>query len=201
MGLMIPWNDRAPARTLAWVRITPFGLPVVPEVNTSSKMSGAFGRGHAASCASQSGGNASSGSADKSSTIEVGNRSSPTSRGSGASRPLPSNRRTAPDLSTIRATVSGAMRASSGTNTSPAYMAPKYAAGSAGVDGDQVSTRSPGLSPIDFRRHAAIRLRRTTSVYVQCHVDPSSMRSPSACFGPNRAAASSSRSTMVSMVG
>ena len=196
---MIPWNDMDPASTLAWVRITPLGLPVVPDVNTSSKMSAAFGRGHAASCASQSGGKVSSGSADRSSTIEVGNRSSPTSRGSGASRPLPRSRRMAPDLSTIRATVSGAIRASSGTNTRPAYIAPKYAAGSAGVDGDQVSTRSPGSSPSALSRQAAIRLRRRTSAYVQCHVDPSSVRSPSACFGPNRAAASSSRSTMVSM--
>ena len=59
----------------------------------------------------------------------------------------------------------------------------------------------PASSPSALSRQAAIRLRRTTSAYVQCHVDPSSMRSPSACFGPNRAAASSSRSTMVSMVG
>ena len=122
---MIPWNDIAPASTFACVRITPLGLPVVPEVNTSSKMSAGFGRGQAASCASQSGGNVSSGSADRSSMIEVGKRSSSTSRGSGASRPLPRRRRMAPDRSTIRPTVSGAMRASSGTNTRPAYIAPK----------------------------------------------------------------------------
>ena len=52
--------------------------------------------------------------------------------------------------------------------------------------GDQVSTRSPGWSPSALSRQAAIRLRRRTSAYVQCHVDPSSVRSPSACFGPNR---------------
>ena len=198
---MIPWNDIAPASTLAWVRITPFGLPVVPEVNTSSNTSPGFGRGRAASCASQSGGNVSSGSADRSSTIEVGKRSRPTSRGSGASRPLPSSSRTAPDRSTIRPTVSGAMRASRGTNTRPAYIAPKYAAGRAGVEGDHVSTRSPGCRPSASSRQAAIRLRRATSAYDQCQVDPSSMRRPSAGFAPKRAAASSSRSIRVSIVG
>ena len=46
---------------------------------------------------------------------------------------------------------------------SRAYIAPKYAAGSAGVDGLQVSTRSPGWSPSARSRHAASRDRRRTS--------------------------------------
>ena len=36
---MIPWNDSAPASRLSWASITPFGLPVVPDVNTSSNTS------------------------------------------------------------------------------------------------------------------------------------------------------------------
>ena len=122
---MIRWNDATPARTLSWASITPFGLPVVPEVKTSSKTSDAAGRGHASSRASQSAGKVASGSAQRSSTIVVGNRSRPTSPGSGASRPLPRINRTAPDRSTIRATVSVAIRASSGTKTSRAIIAPK----------------------------------------------------------------------------
>ena len=42
---------------------------------------------------------------------------------------------------------------------SRAYIEPKYAAGSAGVDGRHVSTRSPGWSPSARSRHAASRDR------------------------------------------
>ena len=35
----IRWNDSTEARTLSWASITPFGVPVVPEVKTSSKSS------------------------------------------------------------------------------------------------------------------------------------------------------------------
>jgi hypothetical protein len=77
---------------LSWASITPFGVPVVPEVKMSSNSSLGAGRGQAATWASQSAGNAVSGSAAMASIVVVGKASSPASRGSGASRPVPSSR-------------------------------------------------------------------------------------------------------------
>ena len=104
-----------PAMTLPWVSITPFGLPVVPEVNTSWNVSSGAGRSHAATCASQSGGKVSSGSSDSPSMLVVGKRSRPTSRGSGASRPDPRRRWTAPEAEMMFEIASLDMRESSGT--------------------------------------------------------------------------------------
>jgi len=85
---MIRWNDWIEATRLSWPSITPFGVPVVPEVKISSKSSSGAGRGQAATWASQSGGNEASGSAAMASIVVVGNASRPASRGSGASRPV-----------------------------------------------------------------------------------------------------------------
>ena len=74
---------------LAWVSMTPFGVPVVPEVKMRSKTSSAPARSQAATWASQSAGKPAPGSAQRSSAVVVGRRSRPTSRGSGASRPVP----------------------------------------------------------------------------------------------------------------
>ena len=113
------------ARTLSWASITPFGVPVVPEVKTSSTIGVRPGRGQASTCASQSAGNASSGSAVSSSRRVVGNAPRPASRGSGASRPVPTIRRFASARAAIRSIASGAIRRSSGTRTSPRRIAPK----------------------------------------------------------------------------
>ena len=77
IGLMIPWNDSAPASRLSWASITPFGLPVVPDVKTSSNTSTGAGRCHARTCASQSAGRSSPGSSLSDSTVVVGKRSRP----------------------------------------------------------------------------------------------------------------------------
>ena len=57
---------------MSWASITPFGVPVVPDVKTSSKTSVGAGRGQASTCASQSAGTSSSGSADEG--VEAGRR-------------------------------------------------------------------------------------------------------------------------------
>ena len=111
--------------TLSWASITPFGVPVVPEVKTSSNRSLGAGAGHAAICASQSGGKDVSGSAVSASTAVVGKRSRPASRGSGASRPVPRIRCLAPEARTMPSIASVDMRRSSGTMIRPARIAPK----------------------------------------------------------------------------
>ena len=112
---MILWNDPTPATTLSCASITPLGLPVVPDVNTSWNTSSGFGRSQAATCASQSAGNVSSGSSDSESTLVVGKSARPASAGSGASRPVPSSSRTAPDASMMLRIASVLIRESSGT--------------------------------------------------------------------------------------
>ena len=95
------WKVAIEAVTLSWPSITPFGVPVVPDVKTSSQISSGCGRGRAATSASQSAGMPSSGSAVRVSTVVVGNDSRPTSRGSGASRPVPRISRAALEAATI----------------------------------------------------------------------------------------------------
>ncbi len=121
------WNVSIEATTLSWVSVTPFGVPVVPDVKTSSKTSCSVGRVHVAWRASQSGGKAGSsgaGSAQSASTVVVGKCSSPASRGSGASRPVPRMRWRAPEALTMPSTAAGDIRRSSGTSTSRAAIAP-----------------------------------------------------------------------------
>ena len=113
------------ASTLSWASITPFGVPVVPDVKTSSKIVSGPGFGQASTCASQSAGNESSDSAASSSRRVVGNEPRPASRGSGASRPVPMSSRLASARAAIRSIASGAIRRSSGTRTTPARIAPK----------------------------------------------------------------------------
>ena len=43
---MIRWKDSIEATTLSWASITPFGVPVVPDVKMSSQSSSGSGRGH-----------------------------------------------------------------------------------------------------------------------------------------------------------
>ena len=127
IGGTIRWNDSIDATTLSWASITPFGVPVVPLVNTSSNTSSAPGRFQDAWRASQSGGKAgssSAGSATSASTVVVGKSARPASRGSGASRPVPRTRWRAPDAPTIVSTASADIRRSSGTRTSRACIAP-----------------------------------------------------------------------------
>jgi len=64
------------------------------------------------------------GSAQSASTVVVGKRSSPASRGSGASRPVPRMRCRAPEALTMPSTAAGDIRRSSGTRTSRAAIAP-----------------------------------------------------------------------------
>ena len=125
---MTSWNDSIEARMLSWASITPFGMPVVPDVNTSWKMSSLLGGSQAAWVASQSGGNVGSsrsGSAHSASSVVVGKRSSRASRGSGASRPVPRIKWRVSAEFTIPSIASTDMRRSSGTYTSRARMAPK----------------------------------------------------------------------------
>ena len=86
------------------------------------------------------------------STVVVAKLPSPNSAGSGASCPVPTIRCFAPDARTMPSIASVDMRRSSGTRTMPARIAPRYVAGSSGVDGDQVRSRSPGLRPSARRR-------------------------------------------------
>ena len=119
------WNDSIEATTFSWASITPLGVPVVPDVKTSSKTSVGAGAGQASISDSQSVGMVSSGSAAMTSTVVVGNRSRPASRGSGASRPVPMMRWRAPEALTIPSTASDDIRKSSGTRINPARIAPK----------------------------------------------------------------------------
>ena len=122
------WKLSMEATTLSWVSWTPLGVPVVPLVKMSWKISSALGLPHAAWRASQSGGNAGSygaGSAHRSSTLVVGKCYSPASRGSGASRPVPRMRCRAPLARATVSTASALMRRSSGTMTRRACIAPK----------------------------------------------------------------------------
>ena len=121
----IRWNDSIEARTLSWASITPFGVPVVPEVKTSSKISSGAGLGQPAIWLSQSGGKEASGSALSASTEVVGNLFEPGSRGSGASRPVPRMRWRGSAALTIPTTASADIRRSSGTMIRRARMAPK----------------------------------------------------------------------------
>ena len=103
----------------------------------------------------------------------------------------------ASDAVTIPSTASADMRRSSGTMIRRARIAPKYAAGSSGVEGDQVSNLSPAWRPRARSRHAAILDRRSSSPYVQVVVDPSSRRRLRAVRWPYRVTASSRRSSRV----
>ena len=106
-----------PASELAWASITPLGLPVVPlSEHELVDVRPAAGGPRTATWASQSGGEG---------LVRLlgqgrrrwwsGTRSRPTSRGSGASRPVPSRRRTAPDAAMMFAIASALIRESSGT--------------------------------------------------------------------------------------
>ncbi len=119
------WAVSTVPTTLAWVSMTPFGVPVVPLVKMISNRSLGTGRGQPATCSAQSAGQAGSGPAARSSTVEVGKWSRPASRGSGESRPVPMASRRASAFAAIRSTASGAIRRSSGTTTTPARIAPK----------------------------------------------------------------------------
>ena len=194
------WNDSIDAATLSWASITPFGVPVVPLVKMSWNTSSGSGRFQAAWRASQSGGKSGSsvaGSAESASTVVVGKSARPAVAGSGASRPVPRIRWRAPDARTMVATASIDIRRSSGTITSRACIAPKYAAGRSGLDGLHVRIRSPGSRSSARSRQAAIRARRSRSRYDQCAPEPSSDRRPSAGRSPKRVTARSSRSIRV----
>ena len=115
---MTAWNDSIEARMLSWASITPFGIPVVPDVKTSWKMSSGSGGSQAAWVASQSGGkvgSSSAGSAQRASRVVVGKCSSRASRGSGASRPVPRMRWRVSAALTMFSIASTDMRRSSGT--------------------------------------------------------------------------------------
>ena len=147
-GGITSWIVRIVARKLSWASITPFGVPVVPEVKMRSQISSGRGRSQASTCASQSAGKVASGSADEGldGRGREGGRARPRAgparrgrcRGSGVAAPR--GRR-------CRRSRRVLIRRSSGTRTSRARIAPKYAAGSSGVDGDQVRIRSPGSRP------------------------------------------------------
>ena len=128
-------RSRFAASRLSWASITPFGVPVVPEVKISSTRSPGAGAARPSTCASQSVGRvvSPSGGRAEASTLVVGKPPRPNSAGSGASRPVPSDevlrarasrrcRRSPPSTSAGRA----------GRSTSPARIAPKYVAGSSG---------------------------------------------------------------------
>ena len=120
-------RSKAPAvsRMLPCVSMTPFGSAVVPEVNTTSKSVSRSGAGHASTWASQSAGKASSGSSTSSSSWRTVKSVSPTSAGSGASRPRSTTSQRVSARCEMRSMTPGVMRRSRGTRTMPARMAPQ----------------------------------------------------------------------------
>jgi hypothetical protein len=115
IGGMTRWIPAIVEQMPSWDSMTPLGIPVVPEVNTSWKISSGVGRSHAACFASQSPGNDASGSTATSSTTVLGRCPSPAASGSGASRPVPTRRWRASDRSATRWTAVGDICRSRGT--------------------------------------------------------------------------------------
>ena len=185
---MTAWNDSIEARMLSWASITPFGTPVVPDVNTSWKMSSGAGGSQAAWVASQSGGKAgSSGSARRraprasSSGIARGRAS----RGSGASRPVPRMRwRVSARAHDALDRLDRHPQVQRHDRSAARAWRRSRPPASSGIDGDQVRIRSPGSRPSARSRQAAIRLRRSSSRNDQMLVDPSSARRLSAGLSP-----------------
>jgi hypothetical protein len=110
---------------LSWAIITPFGVPVVPDVKIRSQMASGRGRDQDATVSAQSRATVSSGSATRSATVVVGKAPSPTVVGSGASRPVPRMSRRGSAAATVPAIASALIRRSSGTRMRPARIAPK----------------------------------------------------------------------------
>jgi hypothetical protein len=182
---------------LSWASITPFGVPVVPEVKTSSKTSRARA-GHAATCASQSAG-----------SVRPGRRRAPRRSSSGSARARLARDRArrarcrgsgaAPEAATMPSTASVDMRRSSGTRIEAGPHRPE-------IGRRQLRRRRrPGQQPVarlEPERPQAPAPRSATpssSRYVQLVVDPSS--SPEAervLFAGRAATASSRRSSRVS---
>ena len=140
-----------------WVSITPFGSPVVPDVNMISATSsletpGSGGSGNAlVSCARSS------------------NR---TSGMSSASPPPGVNRETnasdGPALETTFATKSSGDRRSSGTAITPARMQPKKEMTHCGQLGPHSSARSPFFRPRSRRSEATFPASSHSSSYDHC---------------------------------
>ena len=158
-------------------------------------MSAGFGRSQAASCASQSGGNVSSGSADRSSTIErrevleldlarVGRVAAAAEQQADGARAGSTIRQRCPGPCGRRAGRTRGPRTSRRSRRRGAQASTATRSGR----GPRAAGRAPGAA----RRRSGCAAGARDSV--QCHVVPSSMRRPRALRSANRVAASSSRS-------
>ena len=152
---------------MSWVSITPFGVPVVPLVNTSSNVSSGVGRFQAAWRASQSGGNSgssSAGSSDRASTAVVGKSAEAgLARVGGVAARAEDEvpRARCPDDHLDR--VGGHPQVERDEDRAERASRRSRQPAALGVDGLQVRIRSPGSRSSARNRHAAMRARRSSS--------------------------------------
>ena len=180
------WVAAAAAWTIArWVRITPFGSLVVPDVNRISATT---------SAASPRGGEARACAPSTSVASRARTGCTPSSPEAIAGSMQASR---APDDPAIRVATPGIIRTSSGTIAAPIRQAAMYTATTHGPFGAQTRSRSPAQSPAAASLRATRSAFRPSSAYVHVWLVRSAWSAMSAARSGWRAIAASASSARV----
>ncbi len=170
----------------AWVSLTPFGVPVVPLVNSTDAMSdGPTTTGVAAGAPSAAV------RAWRSKTARV--PAAPACLAEASASQTTARARLS---SRMRASPSASIAGSTGTTAAPARCTPNALIPQSGWLCAMTTTASPGWIPAAWRRPAAAIERSFTSANVT-RLNPSASRWPSATASPCRSAIASTRCTSV----